>query len=217
MDLNINKYEYLTHKSFLPKILGVFGIISAISSFIGFTFFLGLDPIYIIIWLIPFLVIIFNRLMRSIVYLRYSKLDIKRHEKFVNLFWENNKQPSVDIFLPIADEHFSLLKKTIDSSIKVNYKNKKIYILDDGKNEKNSTRIKNYCEELGLVYLSRKNKQENKKAGNLRFGYENSKGEYVLVLDADFIPNDEILSETIPYIHSNNKIGILQTPQFFET
>ncbi|HSA83420.1 MAG TPA: glycosyltransferase, partial [Patescibacteria group bacterium] len=43
-----------------------------------------------------------------------------------------------------------------------------------------------------------------------------SQGEYVLILDADFIPIIDALHDLIPYIASDNKIGILQTPQYFE-
>ncbi len=63
---------------------------------------------------------------------------------------------------------------------------------------------------------------ENKKAGNLMWGFDvtakqpgEEPGEYVLILDADFAPRPDFLLETVPYMASNPGLGIVQTPQFF--
>ena len=53
-----------------------------------------------------------------------------------------------------------------------------------------------------------------KKAGNMRYGYERSAGEFILVLDADFAVRSDFLEQTLPYF-DDDELGILQTPQFF--
>ena len=55
-----------------------------------------------------------------------------------------------------------------------------------------------------------------KKSGNLRYGYERSSGQIVLVLDADFVVRSDFLEQTLPYF-DDDALGILQTPQFFRT
>lgn len=70
------------------------------------------------------------------------------------------------------------------------------------------------AKDFGFNYLVRPNRGEHKKAGNLRYGYANSTGEHVLILDADFIPHKDIIHEALPYM-DNPKIAIVQTPQFF--
>ncbi len=48
--------------------------------------------------------------------------------------------------------------------------------------------LENLAKEYGFKYLSRPNKGEMKKAGNLKYGFERSEGEYIVVFDADFAP-----------------------------
>jgi cellulose synthase/poly-beta-1,6-N-acetylglucosamine synthase-like glycosyltransferase len=56
-----------------------------------------------------------------------------------------------------------------------------------------------------------------KKAGNLKYAYERSDGDFIVIFDADFSPKREFLLETLPVIMSDPLIGILQTPQYFGT
>ncbi len=48
------------------------------------------------------------------------------------------------------------------------------------------------------------------KAGALENGTHFAKGEYLLILDADFVPNPDLLQKTIHYF-SDDKIGMIQT------
>jgi cellulose synthase (UDP-forming) len=54
-----------------------------------------------------------------------------------------------------------------------------------------------------------------KKAGNLRHGFANSGGEFILILDADFAPRADLPLEMLPYLAANPSLGIVQSPQFF--
>lgn len=88
-----------------------------------------------------------------------------------------------------------------------------MYILDD----RGDLGAKALADKYGFNYLSRPNKGEYRKSGNLQYGWDHSSGEeFAFILDADFIPLPEALWHTMPYILSNSKIGILQTPQYFE-
>ncbi len=64
---------------------------------------------------------------------------------------------------------------------------------------------------------SRPNRGWYKKAGNLRYGYERSSGDFVVVFDADFAPRPDFLSELMPYFDAEGDLGIVQSPQFFRT
>jgi len=48
------------------------------------------------------------------------------------------------------------------------------------------------------------------KAGALENGLDTAKGEYVFILDADFVPNPDVLRETIHYF-TDDEIGLIQT------
>ena len=53
-----------------------------------------------------------------------------------------------------------------------------------------------------------------KKAGNLRYAFERTRGEFFVILDADFAPRPDFLAETLPYFDDPD-IGIVQTPHAF--
>jgi cellulose synthase (UDP-forming) len=55
-----------------------------------------------------------------------------------------------------------------------------------------------------------------KKAGNLQHLYTGSTSEFCVVFDADFTPRSDFLAELMPYF-DDPSIGIVQSPQFFET
>ncbi len=55
-------------------------------------------------------------------------------------------------------------------------------MLDDSGKEEH----KKLAEKYGCVHLSRPNKGEYKKSGNLEYGYAHSDGDYIFILDADF-------------------------------
>jgi cellulose synthase (UDP-forming) len=56
-----------------------------------------------------------------------------------------------------------------------------------------------------------------KKAGNLRYGFSQSSGEFILILDADFAPRPDLPAEMLPYVAADPKLGIIQSPQYFRT
>lgn len=53
-----------------------------------------------------------------------------------------------------------------------------------------------------------------KKAGNLRYAFARTSGDFIVILDADFCPRPDFLWETLPYM-LDPSIAIVQTPQFF--
>lgn len=55
---------------------------------------------------------------------------------------------------------------------------------------------------------------ELRKAGNLRYAFARTSGEFLVIFDADFCPRPEFLRETTPYF-ADGDLAILQTPQFF--
>ena len=64
--------------------------------------------------------------------------------------------------------------------------------------------------------IRRDNRPELKKAGNLRYAFNRTHGEIIVIFDADFCPRPEFLRETTPYF-AQEDVAILQTPQFFRS
>ncbi|MBI2610557.1 glycosyltransferase [Candidatus Kaiserbacteria bacterium] len=144
----------------------------------------------------------------------YKQFDLKSHFSLTLAYWTDQREGTVDVFLPICDEESSVLKRTWEHVSRLKYKNKCVYVLDDSK--ENTNEHKRLAEQYGFFYLERPNKGKVKKAGNLKYGFERSSGEFILVLDADFAPHPDFLKEIVPYMIRSD-IAIVQTPQYFFT
>ena len=208
----INNYLYCVTHAWYIRLLGFVGLSSSILCLYGFTKFLIISPWYLAAFGPFATAFAFNRILRYSLQLGYPKFDIPKHKAFIQAFWKHHAEPSVDVLLPYAGEDETVFEETLKGVSELEYTNTKAYILDD----KGSDFVKALADKYGFTYLSRSNKGEYRKAGNLRYGYANSQGEFVLVLDADFIPASNALHQVIPYIVDDEKMGILQTPQYFE-
>lgn len=116
---------------------------------------------------------------------------------------------SVDIFIPVAGESIELLKKTLEAAVLINFPNKKIYILDDKDNEE----YKKLAEINGCGYFARKD-HSDAKAGNLNYAFHRTEGDLILALDADQVPNPDIITALIGYFKVP-KIAFVQSKQNF--
>ena len=145
----------------------------------------------------------------------YKQFNLEGHEKRVLELKRLQKHllPEIDVFLPCAGEDLKILARTYESVSLIDYPQEKtnVYVLDD----KGDPEVELLVRQYGFHYLSRPNKGEKKKAGNLKYGFEHSSGKYILILDADFAPSQEIISELLPYLETDETIGIVQSPQDF--
>ena len=140
-----------------------------------------------------------------------NDFSLENHNYILKQAKSINYYPSVDIYLPICGESIDILINTWHYVRQIDYPNLNIYVLDDGAREDIRLLAENY---YNFNYIVRPDRPTLKKAGNLRYAFSQTNGEFILILDADFCPRSDILRETIPYF-LNNKIGILQTPQYF--
>jgi len=209
---HLDKYQYARTNPHLVRLIGVLGICTSLLMGYGLWKYIQLKPLYLLLFGPIAVIVIMNKVVRYTMQLFYQQFDIPKHEQFIEEFWEKHEEPSVNVFLPWAGEDLQMHEKVVKAVANLDYKNYKAYMLDDI----GSAEHKAIAEKYGFVYLSRPNKGKYKKSGNLQYGYEHSDGEFVFILDADFIPVKDALRDIVPYIASNKKIGILQTPQYFE-
>ena len=117
--------------------------------------------------------------------------------------------PSVDILIPTYNEPVFILRRTIIGCQAIDYANKTVYLLDDTQRPE----VKKLASELGCAYITR-NDSRYAKAGNLNHAIAKTKGELIVVFDADFVPTKNFLTRTVGFFQ-NEKIGLVQTPQSF--
>jgi cellulose synthase (UDP-forming) len=140
--------------------------------------------------------------------------NLKKHTSIIHS-WKPQRYPSIDIFLPTCGESIQVLKNTWDgvSKLRSAYPGVvTVYSLDDA----HSQEVRELASQYNFVYYARPNKGWFKKAGNLRYGYEHSSGEFIAIFDADFVPRFDFLKELLPYFFFDPKLGIVQTPQYFD-
>ncbi|MBC7471784.1 MAG: glycosyltransferase [candidate division SR1 bacterium] len=207
------KYNYVIENAWGVRLAHLFALIGYLGVIYGFSEFIQINIWYALFFGPLFFAIAFAKFTNHFMAMFYPKFDKEEHQKFVNDFWDNNSAPSVDIFLPLAGEDLETVRNTWLGVSSIEYSNKKVYVLDD----KGDTKVAKMAKEFGFTYLCRPNKGVYKKSGNIQYGIEQSSGEYLFILDADFRPISEALRETVPYIVKNPKISILQTPQYFDT
>jgi cellulose synthase (UDP-forming) len=139
--------------------------------------------------------------------------DFEQHQRLVRN-WQCDVYPSVDVFLPVCGEPIEVLHNTWTHVRKLADRYPGIcvpYVLDDGA----SPELKAMAADFGFRYGTRPNRGWFKKAGNLHYGFGNSEGTYILILDADFTPRADLLEELLPYLEADERIGIIQSPQYF--
>jgi cellulose synthase/poly-beta-1,6-N-acetylglucosamine synthase-like glycosyltransferase len=138
--------------------------------------------------------------------------DLTAHEARIRT-WRPQRWPSVDIFLPVCGEPIQVLRNTwtgVFELIQAYPGEAYAFILDDAE----SGEARALASSFGFVYVRRPNQRQHKKAGNLNYAFKHTKGEHIVIFDADFRPRSDFLAETLPYMDIPTT-GIVQTPQFF--
>lgn len=139
--------------------------------------------------------------------------DLRRHQQVVRR-WKPERYPSVDVFLPVCGEPLPVLRNTWEHVREMagTYPGPvHVYVLDDSPTDERGDLALGF----GFVYQRRLNRGWFKKAGNMRYAYQRTLGDHILVLDADFTPRHDMLNEMVPYFDAEPELGIVQSPQFF--
>ena len=118
-------------------------------------------------------------------------------------------EPQVDVFICTYNESLEIVRRTVCGAKALNYPNKKVYLLDDGRRDYMSQ----LALDLGVEYITRPDNR-NAKSGNINNALKQAKGDLVLILDADHIPCRTLLDKTVPYF-SDPLVAIVQTPHRF--
>ena len=127
---------------------------------------------------------------------------------------KSEETPYVTIQLPVFNEMY-VMERLLDNIALIEYPKDKleIQVLDDSTDETVVT-TKAHIERLAASGLDIKHitrtDRSGFKAGALKEGLEIAKGEFIVIFDADFLPQPNWLKRTIPYF-KNKKIGVVQT------
>ena len=141
---------------------------------------------------------------------------------FCVTMWKARERPgptsppagTVDVFITTYNEPVELVMTTAAAALKIAYPHQ-TWILDDGARPEMAAAART----AGVGYITRDEnwvgKPRHAKAGNLNSALFQTDGEFLLILDADQIPDPLILHRTLGYFADDPRVALVQTPQHF--
>lgn len=186
--------------------------------------FLKFNPEVSFLYL-PFVIITcFYLIITFIIGVFGKKFNYKFHQKLIREIQpeslDESVRPTIDIYYPTCGEDYDVQLNAIFAIVDLQKRwgiNCHIYILDDS-SDSSSHKVYQRAKlrTNNIHYIRRENRGYLKKAGNLRHAFGKTKGEYIAIFDADFVPSSNFFENTLPYFFYDETIGIVQTPQFFD-
>ncbi|MFQ5961295.1 MAG: cellulose synthase family protein [Candidatus Methylomirabilales bacterium] len=138
---------------------------------------------------------------------RRAKEQNLQHDEEVWKAWQTTKRelPHVTVQLPIYNERY-VIQRLIDSVVRLDYPKDRlgIQVLDDSTDETTAIAtplIEGYRRAGFDITLLHRVKRTGYKAGALKEGLKVSRGEFVAIFDADFMPEPDFLTKTLPFFH----------------
>ncbi len=126
---------------------------------------------------------------------------------------EPTGEETVDVFITTYDEPVELVAATARAAKLIDVPHH-TWILDDG----DRGEMRTAAADLGIGYITRTDdwhdRPRHAKAGNLNNALFATQGEFMLILDADQIPEPHILDKTLGWFQ-DPEVALVQTPQFF--
>ncbi len=121
--------------------------------------------------------------------------------------------PSITVQLPIYNERF-VVERLLDAVASLDYPRDRleIHVLDDSDDETLELairRVEHHARRGIDIEHMRRPDRSGYKAGALAYGLERARGEFVVILDADFLPQPDLLQRLLPPF-ADPRVGMAQ-------
>ncbi len=167
------------------------------------------DKVLIVAYLLVFIALAVYGFHRSTLVFLYYRYRDRRPEPLGTL----PELPRVTVQLPLFNEMY-VAQRLLDTVARIRYPRDRfeVQVLDDSTDETQEI-CRRKVEELkktglDIAYLHRTDRT-GFKAGALENGLKSAKGDFVLVFDADFLPEPDVLERTIHFF-SDPKVAMVQ-------
>ena len=117
-------------------------------------------------------------------------------------------RPTVDVFVCTYDEGLDILGATLVGCDRITYPHT-TWVLDDGRRDE----VRRLADRFGARYMTRPD-NAHAKAGNINHALAHTHGQLLLILDADHVPQPDILDATVGYF-DDPAVALVQTPHDF--
>ncbi|MGZ8272742.1 MAG: glycosyltransferase [Burkholderiaceae bacterium] len=120
------------------------------------------------------------------------------------------RRASVDVFIATYDEGPEILERTVLAAQRIEWGGPlRVHVLDDTRREW----VRQLCEQVGARWITRAD-HHGAKAGNLNHALGVTEGEFILVLDADFIAHPDAVRRLIAAM-TDERTAVAQARQHF--
>lgn len=120
----------------------------------------------------------------------------------------DEKRVEVDVFITVYGEPLETIERTVTAAVAMRGEHL-TWVLDDGRSDD----VRDLCARLGARYVRRLS-SNGAKAGNVNHALSITRGDFYVILDADFVPQPDFLYETVPFF-IDPAVAFVQTPQAY--
>jgi cellulose synthase/poly-beta-1,6-N-acetylglucosamine synthase-like glycosyltransferase len=128
------------------------------------------------------------------------------------------RRPKVDVFYTICGEPLEVCENALGYIMAMQraYGDEAtVYVLDDSPEAMGAGLVEKFSGAGRIAHLRRPDPGKDKKAGNLRYAFAHTDGEFIAIFDADFCPVEGYLERLLPFLLEDERLAIVQSPQFF--
>jgi cellulose synthase (UDP-forming) len=128
--------------------------------------------------------------------------------------WRNRlragaESPTIDVFITAYGEEPELVRATMRAARDLHLPHR-TWLLDDG----DSDELERIAAQERVGYLRRPT-GEHAKAGNVNAALARTQGDFVVIFDADHVPDLSFLLQVLPYFQ-DSEVAFVQSPQHYE-
>jgi cellulose synthase (UDP-forming) len=118
------------------------------------------------------------------------------------------ERATIDVFIPTLNEGEEILERTVLAARRIAWQGAvRIFVLDDGRRQW----VGELCRKHGVRWITRADNR-GAKAGNLNHALGQTDGDFILILDADFLAHPEAIRRLMPPM-GDSSVAITQAPQ----
>jgi cellulose synthase/poly-beta-1,6-N-acetylglucosamine synthase-like glycosyltransferase len=166
------------------------------------------------IWTFCYFVVLFGLSLYGLHRYVIVYLYLKNRRNLPAPMSQFEQLPKITVQLPIYNELY-VVERLLNSVAALDYPHEllQIQVLDDSTDETTAIAARKVDEfrALGMdIELIHRTDRTGFKAGALENGITSCKGDFILILDADFVPTNDMLQKTVHYFTDPN-VGMIQT------
>jgi len=166
------------------------------------------------IWTICYFVVLFGLSLYGLHRYVIVYLFLKNRRNAPQPLSSFESLPVVTVQLPVFNELY-VVERLLNAVAALDYPREllEVQVLDDSTDETTAIAAKRVSElrATGLdIHLIHRTDRSGFKAGALENGLRSCRGEFVLILDADFVPGPDMLQKTIHHF-TDARVGMIQT------